>query len=178
MRPVNLLPERNRPRGPSGGQKGSSYFLLGGLALVLIGAVVYVLTLNSINSARDQVTSANAQATRDNALADQLTPYGNFEKIKTQRVASVMQLAQSRFDWERMTRELTLSPDQQKQLGPILDDMQAKFRALHEQIAPQAEQIRQEGRARIRALLTPEQEPKFEDFVRRFDEQKKKKNEQ
>jgi len=79
---------------------------------------------------------------------------------------------------ERMTRELTLSPDQQKQLGPILDDMQAKFRALHEQIAPQAEQIRQEGRARIRALLTPEQEPKFEDFVRRFDEQKKKKNEQ
>ena len=79
---------------------------------------------------------------------------------------------------ERMTRELTLSPDQQKQHGPIFDDMQAKFRALHEQMAPQTEQIRQEGRARIRALLTPEQEPKFEDFLRRFDEQKKKKNEQ
>ena len=106
MRPVNLLPERNRPRGPSGGQKGSSYFLLGGLALVLIGAVVYVLTLNSINSSRDKVTTANAEAARDNALANQLTPYGNFQQIKTQRVASIMQLAQSRFDWERLTREL------------------------------------------------------------------------
>ncbi len=79
---------------------------------------------------------------------------------------------------ERLTRELNLSPDQQKQLGPILDDMQAKFRALHEQAAPQAEQVRQEGRARIRALLTPEQKLKFEDFLRRLDEQKKKKSEQ
>ena len=106
MRPVNLLPERNRPRAPTGGQKGSSYFVLGGLALLLIGAVAYVLTLNSINSARDKIATANAQAARDNALANQLTPYGDFEKIKTQRVASVMQLAQSRFDWERLTLEL------------------------------------------------------------------------
>lgn len=106
MRPVNLLPERNRPRAPTGGQKGSAYFLLGGLGLVLIAALVYVLTLNSINSARDKIATANAQAARDNALANQLTPYGDFEKIKTQRVASIMQLAQSRFDWERMTREL------------------------------------------------------------------------
>jgi hypothetical protein len=108
MRPVNLLPERNRPRAPTGEQKGSAYFLLGGLAVVLAAAVFYVLTINSINSSRDKIATANAQAARDNALANQLTPYGDFQKIKTQRVASVMQLAKSRFDWERLVRELSL----------------------------------------------------------------------
>ena len=79
---------------------------------------------------------------------------------------------------ERLTRELRLSPEQQKQLDAILTDMQAKYRALHEQISPQTEQVRQQGRAQIRAILTPEQKPKFEEFLREFDEERKKKNEQ
>ena len=36
MKPVNLLPERHRPRTPTGGGKGSSYILLGALGAVLI----------------------------------------------------------------------------------------------------------------------------------------------
>lgn len=77
---------------------------------------------------------------------------------------------------ERLTRELNLSTDQQKQLDAIVADMQAKYRVLQDQIAPQTEQVRQQGRAQIRAILTPEQKPKFEDFLRRLDEEKKKKN--
>ncbi len=76
---------------------------------------------------------------------------------------------------EQLTRELTLTPEQQKQLEAILTDMQAKYRALHEQITPQTEQVRQQGRERIRAILTPEQKPKLEDFLRRMDEERKKK---
>lgn len=79
---------------------------------------------------------------------------------------------------ERLTRELDLSADQQKQVDAISADMLAKFRALQDQITPQTEQVRQQGRAQIRAILTPEQRPKFEDFLRRLDEEKKKKNEQ
>lgn len=107
MKPVNLLPERNRPRTPTGGGKGSSYILLGVLGAVLIAAVAYVVTVNSINSAKGKIAAANAEAQRDTQLADQLGAYGDFDKIKAQRVASVQQLANARFDWERLVRELS-----------------------------------------------------------------------
>ncbi len=78
---------------------------------------------------------------------------------------------------EQLTRELTLTPDQQKQLDAILTDIKGKYRALHEQTAPQFEQVRQQGREQIRAILTPQQRPKFEEFLRRLDEERKKEKE-
>jgi Tfp pilus assembly protein PilN len=80
--------------------------VLGVLGALLVGVLVYVLTLNSINSARTDVTNAKAETARLQAQAQQLGPYGDFAKIKTQRVAAVKQLAQGRFDWERLVREL------------------------------------------------------------------------
>jgi Spy/CpxP family protein refolding chaperone len=72
------------------------------------------------------------------------------------------------------TRELSLTPDQQQQLGSIVDDTRAKWRSLYGPLDGQHEQIRQQGREKIRAILTPEQRPKFEDFLKRLDEQRKK----
>ncbi|MGB0036395.1 MAG: hypothetical protein WBP79_13060 [Candidatus Acidiferrales bacterium] len=72
------------------------------------------------------------------------------------------------------TRELQLTPDQQKQLGAIVDDTRAKWHALYEPLDAQHEQIRQQGREHIRAILTPDQLPKFEKFMQRIDEQRKK----
>jgi hypothetical protein len=65
-----------------------------------------VLTLNSINSSKTKITEATAEAARLNEQANSLGPYGDFAKIKAERVASVKQLAQGRFDYERMVREL------------------------------------------------------------------------
>jgi hypothetical protein len=73
-----------------------------------------------------------------------------------------------------LTRELQLTPDQQQQLGTIVDDTKAKIRAAYAPADAQREQLRQQGRARIRAILTPEQLPKFEAFMARIDEQRKK----
>ena len=73
-----------------------------------------------------------------------------------------------------MTREVGLTPDQQKQLEVIIEDTRGKFQAINDQTQPQLEQVRQQARDRIRAFLTPEQRPKFEDFVRRLDEERKK----
>lgn len=72
------------------------------------------------------------------------------------------------------TRELQLTPDEQKQMIAIIDDTRAKWAALYAPLDPQREQIRLEGRARIRAILTPEQQVRFDDFMRRIDEQRKK----
>lgn len=73
-----------------------------------------------------------------------------------------------------LTHELQLTPDQQQQLGAIVDDTKAKIRAAYAPADAQRDQLRQQGRARIRAILTPEQLPKFEAFMARIDEQRKK----
>jgi Spy/CpxP family protein refolding chaperone len=78
---------------------------------------------------------------------------------------------------EQLTRELALTQDQHKELEAILSDMHSKYEALHQQINPQTERVRQEGRERIRAILTPEQRPRFEEFLRRMDEERKRKAE-
>src|SRR3954471_19513823 len=106
MRAVNLLPEKHRPRKATGGQRGSSYILLGILGAVVIAVLVYVVTVNSINEAQTDVADAKAETVRANAQAAQLGPYGDFAKVKTERVETVKKLAQSRMDWERLVREL------------------------------------------------------------------------
>ena len=72
------------------------------------------------------------------------------------------------------TRDLNLSPEQQTQIEVILGDTRAHYAAIHEKVDPEYEQVRQQGRDRIRQLLTPEQRPKFEELLRRMDEERKK----
>jgi hypothetical protein len=76
----------------------------------------------------------------------------------------------------RLTNELSLTPDQQKQLSGILTDMQERFDGLRQQMNPQFDQIREEGHDQIRQILTPEQRPKFEDFLRRVAEDRRKRS--
>jgi Spy/CpxP family protein refolding chaperone len=74
---------------------------------------------------------------------------------------------------DNFSQAVQLTPEQRKQLAAIMDDTEAKWRALYAPLNGQKEAIRQEGRARIRAILTPEQVPKFEAYMKRVDEQRK-----
>jgi hypothetical protein len=74
----------------------------------------------------------------------------------------------------RLTQDLSLTSDQQKQVSAVLNDMQAKYDGIRQQMSPQFEQVRQQGREQIRGLLTVEQQPKFEDFLKRVDEDRKR----
>src|SRR5450631_2504410 len=73
-----------------------------------------------------------------------------------------------------LTRELQLDPEQQQQLGVIIDDTRAQIHTAYVPADAQREELRQKGRNRIRAILTPEQKPKFEAFMQRLDEARKK----
>jgi Spy/CpxP family protein refolding chaperone len=79
---------------------------------------------------------------------------------------------------EQLTRDLSLSPQQAQQLDAILLQRHSETKAIHDemdaQLNAQLEQVRQKGRAQVRAILTPEQLPKFEEFLRRMDEQHKR----
>jgi Spy/CpxP family protein refolding chaperone len=74
---------------------------------------------------------------------------------------------------DRLNRELNLTPDEQKQIDAILTTVQARFDAIHESVVPQYEDARKSGREQIRQLLTPDQQTKFDDFLRRMDEEHK-----
>jgi Spy/CpxP family protein refolding chaperone len=73
-----------------------------------------------------------------------------------------------------LTSELNLTPEQQKQIGGILADMQRRYDAVHDQMNPEFQQIREQGRDQIRQVLTPEQRPKFEDYLKRLEEERRR----
>jgi Spy/CpxP family protein refolding chaperone len=74
------------------------------------------------------------------------------------------------------TRDLNLTSDQQNQIQAILNDMRNHYLALHEKLDPEYEQVRQQGRERIRQALTADQRPKFEDLLRQIDEDRRQRN--
>jgi Spy/CpxP family protein refolding chaperone len=74
----------------------------------------------------------------------------------------------------RLDRELDLTSDQEKQIEAILTDTQARYAEIHRQADPEYDQARQQGRDRIREVLTPEQKPKFDQFLRRVDEERRR----
>ncbi len=93
---------------------------------------------------------------------------GKQEPASTPRAPSRAQIVNN------FTRELQLTPDQQQKVSAIIDDTRSQVRAMYAPLDAQHEQLRQQARARIRAILTPEQLPKFEQFMQRIDEQRKK----
>jgi len=75
---------------------------------------------------------------------------------------------------EQLTHELGLTNDQKQQLDAILSQLHSDYKGLREQSDAQIDQARQKGRNQIRAILTPEQKPKFEEFLRHMDEERKR----
>jgi Spy/CpxP family protein refolding chaperone len=76
----------------------------------------------------------------------------------------------------RLTRDLDLTADQQKRLSEILANTQARYNAIRQQMNPQFDQVRSEGREQIRQILTPEQQPKLDEFYRQVDEEHRRKS--
>ena len=73
-----------------------------------------------------------------------------------------------------LTKELSLTPQQAQQLDGILVKWHSESRAIRDQNDAQLEAIRQRGRSEVRSILTPDQLPKFEGFLRRLDEERKR----
>lgn len=109
MRPVNLIPPDLR-RGDSAPLRTGplSYIVVGALALVLVGVTLLVLASNEVAEKKDEVTTLRSEDAAAKVRAEQLAPYVQFQAASEQRVETVMSLADSRFDWPRVMRELAL----------------------------------------------------------------------
>lgn len=66
---------------------------------------------------------------------------------------------------KRLTRELDLRPDQGQQVEAVLRETGQEFARLREEMAPRIREIRARSRDRIRVVLDPGQQAKFETFV-------------
>lgn len=107
MKAVNLIPTEQRRVQASGKQSGSAYVLLAALVTVLALVSAYVLTANSATDKQNKAAAAKAQAAKLEAQVAQQGSFTNFADIKKARLASVVSVANNRFDWERLVRELS-----------------------------------------------------------------------
>jgi Spy/CpxP family protein refolding chaperone len=85
---------------------------------------------------------------------------------------------------KRMNDKVGLSSDQQDQIKKILDETNDKYRDIRKDMEPRIKDfeprfntVRQESRDRIRALLTPEQLPKYEQMVQDHDKMREQEKE-
>lgn len=109
MRPVNLIPadERRGDRAPM--RTGSiSYVVVGALALALLAVIAVAFTSKQISDRESEVASLQQEEQAVTAKAETLRAFADFRAVQESRTASVASLAQSRFDWERVIRELSL----------------------------------------------------------------------
>jgi len=72
-------------------------------------------------------------------------------------------------EWRRqylneMQTKVGLTADQMQKVNAILDETDARFSAAREKHHQVVEQIKEDHRANLRAIMTPEQLPKYEQF--------------
>lgn len=97
-----------------------------------------------LNGLYDSLATPNAPGARERAIRD------HFEKVR---------------------HELNLTEEQTIAVRTILDDTRSEYNALRNELRPRFDEPRLKARARIRSLLTPEQQMKFEGMVGRDREQ-------
>ncbi|HKF83556.1 MAG TPA: hypothetical protein VKB23_11410 [Solirubrobacterales bacterium] len=109
MRPVNLIPPDER-RGEQAPLRTGAlvYLVVGAFVAVLIGVTSLVLIGNKINERKTDVVELHHENAATQRKAQRLTSYTQFSTLSKQRVETVRNLAESRFDWERVMREMAL----------------------------------------------------------------------
>ncbi len=109
MRAVNLIPPEER-RGEKAPMRTGSlgYVVVGVLGAALFAVTAIVLTSNQISDSEAEKSSLESQVAVAQAEADRLGSFADFASMQQAREQTVASLAQSRFDWERVLRELAI----------------------------------------------------------------------
>jgi Tfp pilus assembly protein PilN len=85
-----------------------AYIVIGALVLVLVGVAALVLTNNEIADRTSEVTRIEREDAAATAEAKRLAAYTQLQALHSARLVTIASLADSRFDWERVMRELAL----------------------------------------------------------------------
>lgn len=81
------------------------------------------------------------------------------------------------FDRERYVKQMAeavgLRLEQMGPLNAILDETREEFLALRSLLRPQFDGVRHRARQRIRGILNADQQARFEEFIKRWDEERR-----
>jgi Tfp pilus assembly protein PilN len=109
MRPVNLIPSEERRGATAPMRTGPMpYLVLGALVLALVGVALAVLAGNQVSERKNEVVQLKREDAAAKARAEELSAFTQFQSLQEQRAMTIASLADSRFDWERVMRELSL----------------------------------------------------------------------
>lgn len=109
MKAINLIPadQRRGAGGAAGRTGGAAYGLIGLLAIALLVFGSWTLTKKQVNEKTAEAASLEAQAQIRSRQASALGSYTKFAEIRGNRVQTVKQLADSRFDWAHSFGEVS-----------------------------------------------------------------------
>jgi Tfp pilus assembly protein PilN len=85
-----------------------AYVIVAALAAAVIGVTVLAVTSNQISESKAEIAQLESETSAVEARAQALAAYTNFHSVSEQRAATITSLADSRFDWQRVMRELAL----------------------------------------------------------------------
>jgi Tfp pilus assembly protein PilN len=109
MRPIDLTPPELRQGAHAPMRTGAiPYIVLGALAALLAGVALLVVTGNQVSERKDEVVQLKREDAAARQQARRLAAYVQFQTLHEQRLTTIAGLADSRFDWERVMRELSL----------------------------------------------------------------------
>jgi Spy/CpxP family protein refolding chaperone len=74
--------------------------------------------------------------------------------------------------FEKIRTDLSLTDDQAKAMRQVLDETAGEFRTLRNELRPRYEELRQKTRGRMRTILNPEQQQKFDSLMAEIDAQR------
>jgi Tfp pilus assembly protein PilN len=108
MRAVNLIPGERRRRGGRliGRSGGGALIVLGVFVGLAVLAVMYGSARHQISSQEGETARLEAQISAVQARTGHLTPYTSFVAMAEDRMKTVSQLVESRFDWSHALHEL------------------------------------------------------------------------
>jgi Tfp pilus assembly protein PilN len=107
MKAVNLIPGEQRDASGFVGRSGGGALIVLALLVGLAGlAVMYGSARHRISSQSGQTAALQAQTSAIEARVGNLTSYTSFVSMADQRIQTVSQLVQSRFDWSHSLHEL------------------------------------------------------------------------
>jgi len=75
---------------------------------------------------------------------------------------------------QELTKLANLTPEQSQQVDATISEIQGQIKTIRKTNEPQIDEVRHKGRERIRSILTAEQKPKFEEFIHKLDEERKR----
>jgi len=106
MNAVNLIPRENRTRGDSFSVSPPTLAVMGGLIVVLLAAVLYVTTSNTVATRKSELSQVTVGVAGWTAAANSYASFVDAAQRRTEELADVRQLAKARFPWSALLGQI------------------------------------------------------------------------